>query len=298
MFPFLRATNARFFTNGVSARALATTVKAQPKTSIATTIAAIMAGGVAFSWLQPLHADEHLHPPSYPWKHTGMLKGYDHTSLRRGYQVYKEVCSTCHSLNYIAYRNFVDVIATEDEAKEWAAEEEFQDGVDGDGEPIMRAGKLSDYLPKPYPNDDAARDANAGALPPDLSLMKKARPGGEDYIMALLMGYRDPPKGVTLREGLYYNPYFAGGAIGMPPPLVQDTAEMFEYFDGTEATVAQMAKDVTTFLCWTAEPEMEDRKQKGLKALFILGVVLIPSLYYKKMKWSVIKNRVIRFTKM
>jgi len=240
-------------------------------------------------------ANDALHSPHYPWEHQKMTKGLDMASVRRGYEVYKGVCAQCHSLKLVAFRNFVDQIATEDEAKEWAAEIEVEDGPDDEGNMFERPGKLSDYIPSPYANDNAARAANAGALPPDLSLITKARHGGEDYIFALLTGYRDSPAGINLREGLYYNPYFPGGAIGMPQPLFDG---MVDYEDETESSVSQMAKDVSTFLVWVAEPEYNERKKMGLNALFVLALAAIPTLYFKRMKWSVMKNRAIRFTKM
>jgi len=250
--------------------------------------------GALWAFSQTANASEHLHPPSYPWEHNKMTKGLDMKSVRRGYEVYKGVCAQCHSLKLIAYRNFVDNIATEEEAKEWASEVEIPDGPDDTGEMFERPGKLADYIPAPYPNDNAARFANGGALPPDLSLIEKARPGGPDYIFSLLTGYRDPPAGIELREGLYYNPYFPGGAIGMPQPLFEG---MVDYEDGTEASVSQMAKDVTTFLTWVAEPEFNERKKMGLQALLVLGLAAIPTLYFKRLKWSVLKSRVVRFTK-
>ena len=211
--------------------------------------------------------------------------------------MYKQVCSTCHSLNRVAYRNLVGVSHSEEEAKALAAEQNFQDGPDETGDMFERPGKLTDYFPKPYANDQAARYANNGALPPDLSLITKARQNGENYLFALLTGttlnrfhqqnvsshqkkkqntgYRDPPAGISIRSGLYYNPYFPGGAIGnyrstkfsfiylnsvrltekgMAPALT--TEGQVEYEDGTPATVSQMAKDVTAFLAWAAEPEV------------------------------------------
>jgi len=239
-------------------------------------------------------ADDALPAAKHPWNHNKMWEGFDHGAIRRGYQVYKEVCASCHSLDLIAWRNLVGVVGTEEEIKEWAAETEVQDGPDDAGEMFDRPGKLTDHMPRPYANDNAARAANNGALPPDLSLMKKARPGKEDYIFSLLTGYLDPPAGITIREGMYYNPYFPGSAIGMAQAL-QDG--MLEFEDGTESSISQMAKDVSTFLCWTAEPEHDTRKRVGLKTLFILAVALIPTLYFKRLRWSVIKNRQIRFTK-
>eukprot|EP00002_Diphylleia_rotans_P004654 TRINITY_DN1353_c0_g1_i1.p1 TRINITY_DN1353_c0_g1~~TRINITY_DN1353_c0_g1_i1.p1 ORF type:complete len:287 (-),score=57.83 TRINITY_DN1353_c0_g1_i1:477-1337(-) len=254
--------------------------------------AAAIAGTAALLIGAPvvLASDDVLHAPKYPWSHRGAFDSFDHASIRRGFQVYKQVCSSCHSLNRIAYRNLVDVAFTEDEAKALAAESEYLDGPNDQGEMYTRSGKLSDYLPKPYANDNAARAANNGALPPDLSLMVKARVGGADYLFSLLTGYKEPPAGVTVREGLYYNPYFAGGAIAMPMQLFEGSVE---YDDGTPSSVSQMAKDVVTFLAWTAEPEHDDRKRMGLKAMVVLGTMLIASAYFKRLKWSVVKNRKI-----
>jgi len=258
-------------------------------------LGAVGAFGAFCVQTKSVKADDSLPAPHYKWPHTGNLSGYDHRSLRRGYQVYKEVCASCHSLNLIAWRNLVNVLATEEEAKEWAAEIDYPDGPNDVGDMFERPGKLADYMPKPYPNDNAGRAANNGALPPDLSLIKKARVGGEDYLFALLTGYHAPPVGVTLREGMSYNPYFPGGAIAMPQPL---HADQVDYEDGTEASISQMAKDVSSFLSWAAEPELEERKQMGVKAILLLSLALIPTLYYKRLKWSVLKTRQLRFTKL
>jgi len=155
-----------------------------------------------------------------------------------------------------------------------------------------RPGKLSDYFPNPYVNDEAARSANNGALPPDLSYITSARHGGENYIFSLLTGYCDPPAGVTIREGLYYNPYFVGGAIGMAQALYN---EVMEFSDGTPATSSQMAKDVSTFLKWAAEPEHDDRKRMALKALMMFSLLWCVSYYIKRHKWSVLKSRKIAY---
>lgn len=240
-------------------------------------------------------ADEALHSPNYNWKHTLPWQSFDHASIRRGYLVYKQICATCHSLDRIAFRHLVGVSHTEEEVKELAAEFEVQDGPNEEGEMFGRPGKLTDRFPRPYPNDEAARYSNNGSLPPDLSLIIKARHGGENYVFSLLTGYREPPHGIQLRSGLYYNPYFAGGSIGMAPPLAVDG--MVEYDDGTEATISQMAKDVTTFLCWAAEPEHDERHKMGLKAIFVLGLLSVSAFYLKKFKWSTLKTRVISFRK-
>ncbi|CAG8600889.1 6959_t:CDS:2 [Paraglomus occultum] len=271
------------------------TNKADKRTIAITAVAAAtVAGGIGYYvYANPVHAnlaDEGLHPPAYPWSHKPIWATFDHASIRRGYQVYKEVCSTCHSLERLAWRNFVGVSHTLDEAKAMAEEVEYTDGPDDTGEYFQRPGKLSDYLPRPYPNEEAARAANAGALPPDLSLMIKARHGGCDYVFSLLTGYVDPPAGVEIREGLHYNPYFPGGAIGMARVLYDG---LVEYEDGTPATTSQMAKDVVTFLNWAAEPEHDERKKMGLKAITILSVMFILSIYLKRYKWTVLKSRKI-----
>ncbi|KAI0060935.1 hypothetical protein BV25DRAFT_1900711 [Artomyces pyxidatus] len=238
-------------------------------------------------------AEDGLHPPSYPWPHKGLLDSFDHASIRRGYQVYREVCAACHSLDRIAWRNLVGVSHTVDEVKAMAEEVEYTDGPNDQGEMFQRPGKLSDYMPGPYPNEEAARASNAGALPPDLSLIVKARHGGPDYLFSLLTGYVDPPAGVEVREGMNYNPYFPGGAISMPRVIFDG---LVEYDDGTPATTSQMAKDVTTFLNWAAEPEHDERKKIGIKAVVLFSALTAISLYVKRFKWQVIKNRKIVYS--
>lgn len=174
-----------------------------------------------------------------------------------------------------------------------AEEVEYPDGPNDQGEMFQRPGKLSDYLPAPYPNEEAARASNAGALPPDLSLIIKARHGGCDYIFSLLTGYVDPPAGVEIREGLNYNPYFPGGAIGMARVLFDG---LVEYDDGTPGTTSQYAKDVVTFLNWAAEPEHDERKKIGLQAVILMSSLTLLSLYVKRFKWGPIKARKIVYT--
>jgi len=235
-------------------------------------------------------AEAGLHPAAYPWPHHGVFNTFDHASIRRGYQVYREVCAACHSLDRIAWRNLVGVSHTVDEVKAMAEEIEYEDGPNDEGEMFQRPGKLSDYMPPPYPNEEAARAGNAGALPPDLSLIVKARHGGSDYIFSLLTGYIDPPAGVEIREGMNYNPFFPGGAISMARVLFDG---LVEYDDGTPATTSQMAKDVVTFLNWAAEPEHDERKKLGLKAVILFSTLFAISIYVKRFKWTVIKNRKI-----
>lgn len=237
------------------------------------------------------HADEAEHglaAPEYSWPHNGILSSYDHSSIRRGHQVFQQVCAACHSASLVAYRDLIGVAYTEDEVKCLAAEVEVQDGPNDEGEMYMRPGKPSDHFQNPYPNEAAARFANGGAYPPDLSLITKARHDGQNYVFALLLGYREPPAGVSVREGLHYNPYFPGGAIAMPKMLTDGGVE---YEDGTPATESQMAKDVVSFLSWTAEPEMDERKLAGAKWIFILSLALLQAAYYKRFRWSPLKSR-------
>jgi cytochrome c1 len=206
------------------------------------------------------------------WQFDGLFGTYDRNALRRGFQVYKEVCASCHSLNQIAFRNLSQEGGpefSEAEVKAIAKEYLVEDGPDDYGDMFERDALPRDKFPSPYPNENAARAANGGAYPPDLSLITKARGGGADYIHALLSGYEEAPEGVEMRAGLYYNPYMAGGKIAMPVPLLE---ELVEYSDGTEATVEQMSMDVTHFLNWTAEPELEQRKRMGFMVLIYLSI--------------------------
>jgi ubiquinol-cytochrome c reductase cytochrome c1 subunit len=230
--------------------------------------------------------EEGLHPPHFPWSHSGVFDSFDHASIRRGYQVYREVCAACHSLDRIAWRNLVGVSHTVDEAKAMAEEVEYEDGPNDEGEMFQRPGKLADHMPPPYPNEEAARAGNNGGLPPDLSLITKARHGGADYIFALLTGYTDPPAGFEVPEGLNFNPYFPGTKIAMARVLYDG---LVEYPDGTPATTSQMAKDVVTFLNWASEPEHDDRKRMGAQALAIISTLFALSIWVKRFKWAGVK---------
>ena len=202
------------------------------------------------------------------------------SSLRRGFQVYREVCASCHSLSRIPYRTLVGTVMTTDEAKALAEENEYDSEPNDEGEIEKRPGKLSDYIPDPYKNDEAARAANNGALPPDLSLIVKARHGGCNYIFSLLTGYpEEPPAGAVVQEGLNFNPYFPGTGIAMARVLYDG---LVEYEDGTPATTSQMAKDVVEFLNWAAEPEMDERKRFGIKAVTISALLWGMSVLVKR----------------
>merc|ERR1719473_1928104 len=258
-------------------------------------VAKVAAGGATLAALSATQIDasaDRILPEEYPFNHKGWFQAYDMMSVRRGHQVYTNVCATCHSMNLLAYRNLVDVCYTEEEVRAMCEELEVQDGPNDEGEMFDRPAKLSDKWVKPYPNDEAARFANGGALPPDLSLIAKARPGGEDYIFAILTGYREAPPGVTVMDGMHYNPYFAGGQIGMPQPLHDGG---MDYEDGTPATISQMSKDVSTFLIWAAEPAADERKLMGIKWMTALMAMAAGTLYYKKFRWGPLKNRRITY---
>ncbi|OMH83143.1 Cytochrome c1, heme protein, mitochondrial [Zancudomyces culisetae] len=234
--------------------------------------------------------DDGLHPPTYPFQQLNTFGTFDHASIRRGYQVYREICAACHSLDLVHWRNLVNVAFTEDEVKAMAAEYEYRAGPDDNGEYFNRPGILADPMPKPYPNEEAARAGNNGAYPPDLSLITKARHGGVNYIYSLITGYHEPPAGVELREGLHFNPYFPGGAISMAQNLYDG---IVDYEDGTPATASQMAKDVVTFLDWAAQPELDDRKRKGTQVLIIVSLLLALSVWSKRHRFSSLKTRKI-----
>ncbi len=222
--------------------------------------------------------------PSQSWSFSGMFGSFDRATLRRGLEVYRGVCANCHSLKYVAFRSLIDIGLGEDEATAIASEYEVTDGPDDEGDMFDREARLSDRFPPPFPNDNAARAANGGALPPDLSLITKSRFKGPDYVFAILTGYEQKqPAEIEIPDGMHYNPYFHGGLIGMPQPLYGDDVE---FDDGTEATVAQMAEDVVIFLHWAAEPSLEARKSIGLKAFLFLLVLTALLLASKRQIWS------------
>ncbi|MFA5592457.1 MAG: cytochrome c1 [Micavibrio sp.] len=239
-----------------------------PKSVLAVLIAAGLALA-AFAPSQAQAATDAETPPKMEWGFDGPFGTYDRAALQRGFQVYKQVCAACHGLNRIAYRNLSALGYSEDQIKSIAAEYTYIDGPDDEGEMFERAGRPSDYFKEPYENENAAKAVNNGALPPDLSLIVKARMGGADYLHGILVGYEEPPEGEELAPGQSWNRYMAGHKIAMPPPLADG---MVAYEDGTETSVEQYSRDVTEFLAWAAEPEMEIRKQTGIKVIFFLIV--------------------------
>jgi ubiquinol-cytochrome c reductase cytochrome c1 subunit len=223
------------------------------------------------------------------WTFKGPFGKFDKMQLQRGLQVYREVCASCHSLQYIAFRNLADLGYSEGQIKAIAAEYEYPE-IDDEGSETTRKGKSSDYFPNPYPNEQFARASNNGALPPDLSLITKAREGGPDYLYSLLLGYEDPPAGTEMLEGMNYNKYFAAGnfQIAMAQQLSDD---LVAYADGTPATAQQMAQDVTAFLHWAAEPKLEARNATGFRVMIYTLIFTILAFLLKKRIWARLENR-------
>ncbi len=272
---------------------------------VSAALALVVAGGLFVGSAQNARAEEQEVPPSKSWSFAGPFGKYDVGSLQRGLKIYKEVCSNCHSLNYIAFRNLADPGGpgySNAQVAAFAADYKIKDGPNDAGDMFERPGRPADYFPPPFPNEQAARAANGGGLPPDLSLITKARSyergfpkfifdfftqfqeQGPNYVNALLQGYVDPPPaGASIPDGSYYNKYFPGHAIKMPPPL-SDGQVTFD--DGSPATLPQYAHDIATFLMWAAEPHMEARKRLGLQ-VFIFLIILSGLLYFtKKRVWA------------
>lgn len=230
-------------------------------------------------------AEDAKHPHEHEWSFEGPFGHFDKAQLQRGFQVYKEICSSCHSMSLLAYRNLADPGGpgfTEAQVKVIAAEYEVTDGPDDVGDMFERPAIPSDRFLAPFPNENAAKASNGGAYPPDLSLIAKARHDGPNYITSLLTGYAEPPEDVDVGDKSY-NPYFPGGAIAMAPPLYD---EAVEYTDGTPMTEHQHAQDVAAFLMWAAEPKLEERKTMGFRVLIFL-IVLTGFLYMTKRKiWA------------
>jgi len=270
--------------------------------------ASILAVSLAGFGLRTASAQEGDAPQRQHWSFSGPFGIYDRAQLQRGFQIYREVCSTCHSLKLIAFRNLADPDGpgfTEAQATSIASEYKVQAGPNDQGQMFERPGRLADYFPPPFPNDQAARAALGGSLPPDMSVLAKARgyewgfpwfvidafrqyqEDGPDYIHALLNGYTDPPAGFALPPGAQYNKYFPGHAIGMPKPLSDGQVE---YTDGTPTTVDQYGKDISAFLMWAAEPTLNARKRLGFQVMLFL-IVLTGLLYFtKKRVWHAVQH--------
>lgn len=221
--------------------------------------------------------------PEVKWSFDGPFGTFDRASAQRGLQVWMQVCSNCHSMKEAYYRNLSGIGLTAEQIKNLAATQTVSGGTNDQGEPIERPALPSDHFRAPYPNDKAARAANGGALPPDHSLIEKAREGGADYIYALMKGYQDPPSTMKMSDGMNYNIYFPGRQIAMAAPLHDGAVD---YIDGTPNTVDQMSKDVATFLTFMANPEMEQRKQTGVKIVLFLAGMTVVTYAVKRKIWA------------
>jgi ubiquinol-cytochrome c reductase cytochrome b/c1 subunit len=246
-------------------------------------------------------------PAMQRWSFAGPFGQYDPEQLQRGFKIYREVCSTCHSLKLLSFRNLADPGGpgfTEAQAAAIAATFQVPDGPNDQGQMFQRPGKIADYFPPPFPNDQAARAALGGGLPPDMSDLAKARTyeegfpwfiidaftmyqeQGPDYIHAIINGYTNAPSGFAVPPGTYYNKYFPGGAIKMPPPLRDGQVQ---YPDGTPETLDQYGRDVAAFLMWASEPTLDQRKQLGFQVMIFL-IVLSGLLYFTKKKiWHAVE---------
>lgn len=248
---------------------------------------ALTAAAIALAPAAAQAAGEYKKPRDVAWSWEGPFGTFDRAALQRGFQVYKEVCAACHGMQYLRYRNLGDEGGpgfSEAEVKAIAAAYEVTDGPNEDGDMFERPAEPKDAFVEPFPNDQVAKLANNGALPPDLTLMTKARDGGADYVYSLLVGYgQEPPADMEVGPGLHYNPYFPGMKIAMAQPIYPDQVA---YADGTEATVSQMSRDVVTFMHWAAEPKLEQRKSMGFVVMTFL-VILAVLLYFTQRKiWS------------
>lgn len=226
-------------------------------------------------------------PPDQQWSFEGPFGTYDRAAMQRGLKVYRQVCAACHGMKHLYYRNLTALGYSESQVKNIAAEYTVIDGPDGEGEMFERPGKPSDHFVYPFPNAEAARAANNGAYPPDLSLMTKARTSGEDYLYALLTGYTEPPEGKELMPGQYWNEYMPGNIIAMAPPLMDG---LVAYEDGTPETVEQYSRDLVYLLAWAADPYMEERKELGIKVIFFLLVFAGVMYALKKKIWADLKE--------
>lgn len=255
---------------------------------------ALLAVVLAFGFSGAAIAEnEAKHPEPQTWEFDGVFGTFDRQQLQRGYQVYKEVCSVCHSMNLVSFRNLSQPGGpefSEAQVKALAASFKFP-STDDKGEPNERTGTPADRFPAPYDNEKAARAANNNALPPDLSVIIKARHGGADYLFSILIGYTDPPADFKLLPGLNYNPYFEGHQIGMPEPLSSDGVVTYAPDAGNPAaTKQQMAKDVVAFLAWAAEPKMEERKQLGVQVMIFLAALSVLLFFAYRRVWRDVEH--------
>ncbi len=212
--------------------------------------------------------------PKHDWSFDGITGTFDRAALQRGYKVYREVCAGCHSMRLLYYRDLIDIGFSKDQVKVIASEYTVLDGPNEEGEMFERSARPADKFVNPYLNDNEARANNNGAYPPDLSVITKARKYGADYIYNLLLGYKTAPEDMSVGQGMYYNEWMPGNQIAMPSPLLDGAVD---YDDGTDNNISQLSEDVVTFLKWSAEPELEVRKNLGIKVILffiILGFVV------------------------
>ena len=240
-----------------------------------------------FFLITSLFAEEKMLLKKQNWSFEGIFGRYDNSTLQRGLQIYQEVCSACHGMKRLRFRELRDLGFTDGQIKKYAETFEILDGPNELGEMFLRPGEPSDTFVSPYKNKEEAKASFGGSYPPDLSLLTKAIKNGPDYIYSLLTGYEDPPKEFKLTDGLYYNPYYDGKVIAMPPPLYDNA---IEYIDGTNASLDQLSYDIVHFLNWAAEPKLQQRKSLGLKVLLFL--IILTLLLYVTMKeiWSRIEK--------
>ncbi len=247
-------------------------------------IVAVALASLTAALAMPATAQDHtIELPEIDWSFDGIFNSFDRGDLRRGFQVYREVCSGCHSMNYLKFRNLRDLHMSDEEITAIASEYAVVDGPNLQGDMFERPAKLTDRIPPPFPNDAAARFANGGALPIDLSVVAKAHKDGPNYIYALLTGYEQPPADFEISPELYYNRYFPGQQIAMVEPLYDD---MVVYADGTPATRQQMARDIVTFLTWISEPTMEQRKHLGRGVVLFLLALTAMTYASKRRLWA------------
>ena len=212
--------------------------------------------------------------PNHEWSFEGLTGTFDRAALQRGFKVYREVCSGCHSMRLLYFRDLIDIGFSEEEVKAISSDYTVIDGPNDEGEMFERPAKPSDHFVGPFANDQEARASNNGSFPPDLSVITKARVNGANHIYNLLMGYTEPPDNFEISEGMYYNQWIKGNQIAMAQPLDEGYVD---YDDGTENTLSQLAEDVVTFLVWSAEPELEIRKNLGIKVILffiIFGIII------------------------
>ncbi len=224
--------------------------------------------------------------PSQSWSFQGPFGSFDLASAQRGYAVYSQVCASCHSMKQVTFRDLAPLGLDSDEIHDIAASQPVAGGTDANGNVVLRAATPDDHFRLPYPNDAAARGANNGALPPDQSRLAITVPGGVDFIAAFLTGFRDTPPDVALASGMHYNLYVPGFSTAMPDPLHDGQVK---YADGTHATVPQMARDVSTYLAWTARPHLEERRRMGVRVLVYLLLLLGLVFVVKRRVWAQIR---------